>query len=213
MRQTLASVCFCNSLARYVVYDPAQVSNIRVHSFCPGGGCIILDEGSNEVILGRDYTDTFSDFGGRNEWDVGRRCFQDTDRWQTCVRETLEESLGFLSVAQPPFTRRRDVVVHLPGLDPVDEDSGYKCYLVSVPSTHLHGFCTNFKQRVAQEQHLGRKVEVSECVRFPVANIVAAVKGGWRKGDGLKSKSGHVHAVRDRCKQILSAMVQKGILQ
>jgi hypothetical protein len=108
---------------------------------------------------------------------------------------------------------RRDVFVHLPGLDPIDEDSGYKCYLVSVASTHIHGFCTNFKQRVAHEEHLGRKVEVVECVRFPVANIVAAVMGGWRKGDDLKSKSGHVNAVRGRCKQILSAMVQKSILQ
>ncbi len=70
------------------------------------------------------------------------------------------------------------MVVHLPGLDPIDKDSGYKRYLVSVASTYLHGFCTNFKQRVAQEKHLGRKVEVGECVGFLVANIVAAVMGG-----------------------------------
>jgi hypothetical protein len=30
----------------------------------PGGGCLLLDESSNEIILGRDYTGNFADFGG-----------------------------------------------------------------------------------------------------------------------------------------------------
>jgi len=198
----------------YVVYDPAQVTNIRVHSFCPGGGCIIVDSGANEIVLGLDHTGTFSDFGGRNEYHRHQRRFEDTDRWQTCVRETREESLGMLQVSQAPFTRRQDVVVHLPGFDaPIDRDSGYKCYVVEVPSAQLQGFCTNFKQRVAQERQRGTKIEVSECVRFPIGSVVDAARGHWPKGSKkLKSKSGHMHELRDRCKQILSEMVARGIL-
>ena len=76
--------------------------------------------------------------GGRNrnadELDSSRKCFQDADRWQTCVRETLEESLGMLNVVGPPLKRGRDVAVHLPGLEPIDQDAGCKCYLVFIPS-------------------------------------------------------------------------------
>lgn len=174
----------------YVVYDPAQVSNIRLHSFCPGGGCVILDAGANEIVLGRDHTGTFSDFGGRNEFDRAQGRFQDSDRWQTCVRETHEESLGLLNVSRPPFTRGRDVVVHLPGFDaPVDRDAGYKCYLVSVPSSELEGFCSRLKKQVENAQRRGQKVEVSECVRFPVANVVDAATNHWRRGPRHKGSN------------------------
>lgn len=197
----------------YVVYDPAQVSNIRVHSFCPGGGCVVLDSGSNEIILGRDHTGNFSDFGGVNDYNRHQKRFHDTDRWQTCVRETAEESLGMLNVSQAPFRRGRDVVVHLPGFDaPIDLDSGYKCYLVEAPSAVLSGFCSRFKERVKQ---FSGRVEVSECVRFPVANVVKAARKHWRAGQKplLESSGGHKHELRDRCQQILSEMVSRGILR
>ena len=48
----------------YVVYEPSQIGRIWVHSVVPGGGCLLLDESSNEIILGRDYTGNFADFGG-----------------------------------------------------------------------------------------------------------------------------------------------------
>ena len=221
----------CNSVKverasgpEYVVYDPAQVSNIRVHSFCPGGGCIVLDSGSNEIILVRERSGQFSDFGGSNGYDRDLRRFQDTDRWQTCVRKTSEESLGLLRVSQPPFERGGDVVVHAPEFGPpIDLESGYKCYLVQAPSSALREFCTRFQERATQRGGLAHvtqddrplHVEARECVRFPVANVVNAARRHWRRGVRplLVSSSNERHELRDRCQQILIEMVSRGILR
>ena len=53
----------------YVVYEPSQIGAIRVHSLCTGGGCLLLDESAQEIILGLDYTGDFADFGGRNDYN------------------------------------------------------------------------------------------------------------------------------------------------
>jgi hypothetical protein len=37
----------------HVVYEPSQIGRIWVHSFPPGGGCLLLDENKNEIILGK----------------------------------------------------------------------------------------------------------------------------------------------------------------
>ena len=62
-----------NSGPEYVVYEPSQIGRIWVHSLCPGGGCLVLDERSNEIILGCDYTNDFADFGGVSDPTVQQR--------------------------------------------------------------------------------------------------------------------------------------------
>ena len=74
------------------------------------------------------------------------------------------------SSARKPLQR----VLQPPGLRPSDRDSGYKCYLTRLPASDCSNFCRRFSQAVAQAKAAQGKVEVTECTRFPVANVVKA---------------------------------------
>jgi len=177
---------------------------------------LLLDEGSNEVILGCDFTHDFADFGGSNDYDKKVRCpgarcarhvtplqtnsFKDADRWETAKRETLEETLSLVSLGSRRDHSLGDTVVHPDGIVPSDRDSGYKCYLVRLPPAVAHHFCRKFDEKcaaaVAQMVRGGKKPEVSKCVRFPVAHVVEAVKRNGSKR--IESQKGQALDIRDR---------------
>jgi hypothetical protein len=93
-----------------------------------------------------------------------------------------------------------DTVLQPPGLRPSERDSGYKCYLTRLPASDCSNFCRRFSQAVAQAKAAQGKVEVTECVRFPVANVVKAVTKDQRKE--IKSQKGHKCGIRGRTWQV-----------
>jgi len=194
-----------------VVYEPSQIGRIWVHSLCPGGGCLVLDEKTNEIILGCDYTNDFADFGGVSDASVQQHaavlmffwrqnvCLQDKDRWDTAVRETFEESLTLVDLRGGSCDSRSlgHTLVHPddPSLVPKGgrcDDQAYKCFLVRLPPAASDRFCTRFADAAA----LASKPEVSVCVRFPVGNVVRAVRG--RGAKTIESQKGRACSIRDR---------------
>jgi hypothetical protein len=97
-----------------------------------------------------------------------------------------------------------DTVLQPPGLRPSDRDSGYKCYLTRLPASDCSNFCKRFSQAVAQSKAVQGKVEVTECVRFPVANVVKAVRKDKRKE--IRSQQGHKCGIRGRTWQVSDAV-------
>lgn len=169
------------------------------------GGCLLLDERTNELILGLDFDPRtrvreYADFGGRNE-------VQDGNRWETAKRETLEETLGLVALGDQSAHALGDTLVYRGGPAPGEHDSGYKCFLTRLPTSDYDNFCKRFSEAVARAKAAGQRVEVTECVRFPVANVIEALRRRSR-GDTdpftIRSNMGHMCTIRGRTWQVLA---------
>jgi hypothetical protein len=83
--------------------------------------------------------------------------------------------------------------VHPDGLTPREEpDSGYKCYLTPLPRETTSNLCRRFTDAVGQQT---KTLEIDEFVRFPVANVLKAVRRGGQTIDDWDNKP---KQIRDR---------------
>ena len=126
---------------------------------------------------------------------------QDKNRWQTAVRETFEESLKLVDLLRASRTDHciGDTTVHHDKLVPIGgrkDDQAYKCYLTRLPPSASDHFCTRFAAAAAQMRSSGHHIEVTDCVRFPVANIVTAARRNGRMQ--IESQKGRWCDIRDR---------------
>ncbi len=98
--------------------------------------------------------------------------------------------------------------MHHEGLTPEDHDSGYKCYLTRLPPAVTSHFCRRFAEAVDTVRSSTRKdPEVTACVRFPVANVLQAVRrGGQMKID---AQNGQSHKIRNRTWKVSPALHNK----
>ena len=110
--------------------------------------------------------------------------------------------MGLVALGDHKAHALGDTVVHPDGLAPRERDSGYKCYLTLLPTSDCNNFCKRFSEAVARTKAGGQRVEVTECVRFPVANVVKAVKKNKRRA--IRSSKGGKHSIRSRTWQVLA---------
>ena len=127
------------------------------------------------------------------------------------MRETYEESLALVDLRSGSVDTHSlgHTLVHpdTPSLVPKGgrrDDQAYKCFLVRLPPTASDRFCTRFAEAASRTS----KPEVTVCVRFPVSNVVRAVRAkGSRK---IESQKGRACDIRDRTWQV--RLVARGVI-
>lgn len=165
-----------------------------------GAGIVVMvkDDFGTFLILGRDFTNTFADFGGKRD---------DTDRtsFYTAQRECFEETLQVIDANGLK-------VVYKNALNQRDEMENYCSYHYFVVEEIQGGICTKFKQALnpSQHQYNYKYHEVTQLLKFPTIDIKVRFDSG-EKLDHVFDDHGHKQRLRPRTRSIIEQLCRDNV--
>ena len=177
----------CSPAAAAAAAAAANTANLAYYS---GAGILLWDSPSQTVILGCDFNREWSDFGGKRD-------ATDRDAWHTASREAVEESLGVLDGRIVNQSRVMGEV----------RAGTYVCYLVDTSGTRI---CREFNGKAAAAKDKGKRIEVSQMLRFPIAALVQASLTHQKQ---CPDAFNNVHTIRGRVLRAVRLFHERGLLR
>lgn len=170
--------------------DGAAAANKSNPSYYSGAGLLLWDAHSKTVILGKDFNQEWSDFGGKRDQT-------DHDAWFTASREAAEESLGVLNGS---IVNKQRVIAEV-------RAGTYVCYLIDTTGTKI---CKQFNDLAKAAGARRKRIEVSQMLRFPIADLVSV---SLSQHTYCKDIFGTAHPIRSRILRAVRLFYDQGLFR